>query len=110
MFSCVETTQDDEDGVGSFRHYVGKNARLKQPGTYEIHAKVCLLKIVRSTFSLPQIAGYHPGRNIKSEHFADHDIDILGDIDSVRNATQLTLNRLKISLYRCSPSRKMTTN
>lgn len=40
LFSCAEATGDNDDGVGSFRHYVGKNKRLKQDGTYEVHAKV----------------------------------------------------------------------
>ena len=38
LFSCAE--QLDKDGVGVFRHFVGKDASLKRDGTYEITAMV----------------------------------------------------------------------
>ena len=42
LFSCSEATNDDEDGVGSFRHYMGRKERMKPDGTYTIYAKVQL--------------------------------------------------------------------
>ena len=42
LFSCAEATNDEEDAIGSFRHYMGKNTRLKPDGTYAIRAKVTL--------------------------------------------------------------------
>lgn len=38
LFSCAE--QLDKDGVGTFRHFVGKDANVKRDGTYEMYAMV----------------------------------------------------------------------
>ena len=40
LFSCADATNDDEDAVGSFRHYMGKKQTLKPDGTYAVYAKV----------------------------------------------------------------------
>ena len=40
LFSCAELTELDEDGIGSFCHYMGNDYELKEDGTYQMHAKV----------------------------------------------------------------------
>src|SRR6266702_8992986 len=39
-FSCTDSTNDSRVGVGSVRHYIGRDSMQKQIGTYEINAKV----------------------------------------------------------------------
>ncbi len=69
LFSCAEANDESEDGVGSFRHYVGRDSSRKQDGTYEIEAK---------------ILGFHPKRNVNSDAYSDNQINILGEIITVR--------------------------
>src|ERR1700761_5600396 len=40
LFSCADLADGNEDGIGSFRHYVGEDDKPKRNGTYQIHAKV----------------------------------------------------------------------
>ena len=40
LFTCAEPRNSDEDGIGSFCHYIGKDDSLKQDGTYDIFAFV----------------------------------------------------------------------
>ena len=36
LFTCAKPRNSEEDGIGSFRHYIGKDDSLKQDGTYDI--------------------------------------------------------------------------
>lgn len=40
LFSCADPSLVDEDGIGSFRHFVGRDDSIKQDGTYNVFAKV----------------------------------------------------------------------
>jgi hypothetical protein len=52
LFSCAELIEQNEDGIGSFRHYVGRNTKLKRDGTYDIHAKVRIASLIAPTASI----------------------------------------------------------
>lgn len=52
LFSCAEATNNDKDGIGSFRHYMGRNKRLKPDGTYDIHANVRISTLILLTSQL----------------------------------------------------------
>ncbi|KAF8264721.1 hypothetical protein EI94DRAFT_1702997 [Lactarius quietus] len=69
LFSCADLANTDEDGVASFRHYVGRNPNTKQDGMYEVYAK---------------IAGYEYARKVASPEFIDNKFNLLGDIISMQ--------------------------
>ena len=102
LSSCADLSDPDEDGIGSFQHYVGRDDNVKQDGTYEIHTKVKLSCALPQFAQLTtqQITSYHPGINVTSKEFPDDSINILGDINSVCDELQspphLSLTLLKM--------------
>ena len=77
-------TMEDEDGVGSFRHYVGKDDSLKQDSTYEVYVPVHSVPLLcHNSKTGEQIAGYRAGRNVISNDFSDENFNVLGDIDTI---------------------------
>lgn len=113
LFSCAEQTGEDDDGIGSFRHYVGRNTRLKRDGTYDIHAKVGTFSLMTTTtvHNMRQIAGHQTGRNIASDDIPDDMVNVLGDIRLVRRPVHVQHNCFRdhtIPYQRCNRCRTAT--
>jgi hypothetical protein len=112
LFSCADPALVQEDGIGSFRHYIGRDDSIKQDGTYETFTKVLLYYPYprQSNLFYFQIAGYQPGRNITSDEISDKDINVLGEIDTVCHKLLPKHNLHSIPKYRCNHSLTTTTN
>ncbi|KAH9041358.1 hypothetical protein EDB85DRAFT_1886563 [Lactarius pseudohatsudake] len=68
IFTCGDASVDD--GVGSFRCYVGQDKSKKADDVYELEAKIIAFK---------------PGRNVNSDKYNNDEINLLGEIEKARN-------------------------
>ncbi|KAF8265977.1 hypothetical protein EI94DRAFT_1702080 [Lactarius quietus] len=81
IFSC---TDSDNDGIGSFRHYIGTDKTNKQDGFYKTNAR---------------IVGFKPGCNINSNQYTDSDINLMGEIQTMQPLTAVNEDNFNYDMH-----------